>query len=339
MATLPDTDLTVGNNLDIIENVLVMMSDATSGDMIISGNLTVSDATGTPQLQFPANTSRQISVAGDVSIAAGGNGIFDVAGSGVATHLITISGNLTNEGTIDFNQGGSTVDVVFDGSADQIVGGVTGLIDYHKIEVDKGMTAVPSVDLQHPGITFSGSSSDDTKIITLVNGTLRISANLGNITLSSGGITNRDFVIPVSTALILDNATTTLEMISSSGNLVLGGTLHMIDGTINIGDDMSGMTLNELVYNSAQSQFIMDGGVLNISGSFRPESTVEDFIDYSQTGGVVNVARYTNTKDLGGNVFNLNGDEADFLLTSNTPIGNSSFSMAGWCIACLAWWY
>ena len=350
--TFPDADLTINGNLTVDNNGTSSFSDATSGDITVGGTLSVNDGT-TTILQFPGTTARTISVTGDASVAA--NATLDVINSGSVTHSLQLGGGLTNSGTFDMNTGGSLVDVTFTGASNNAVSGSGATYEFNRLVVNKGTSQSNTLTLSSSTMTITSSAALDSKPIELQNGTLQIDNNLGTFDLTTDGTTQaaRSFDIPATAGLTLNNASTTLQITSDvglseeGGDLALYGALTILDGTITIGDDATGVTDNELLYSGTASSFDMQGGSLTISGGFRVDrlrqtDTEVDatVIDFDISGGTLTTTRYRYARD-GRNSTNNNND-----INTTTPLSSSdeagfeiantsTFNMDGGTIVCV----
>ncbi len=110
--TTPNRNLTVYGNMTVqgqSATGIVRLNTAAVRNLTINGNLTVTSG----DLQFQNGQSQTITIGGNASIGAD---LFDVQNTGATTNTLILSGNLTNNGTLNFNNSGSC-DITFTGSA------------------------------------------------------------------------------------------------------------------------------------------------------------------------------------------------------------------------------
>ncbi len=315
--TLPDADLTLQGDFGVIDATTALISDATNGDLTIGGNLTISDASGI--LRFPATNVRTVSVTDSVKIS-NATATLDVVTGGTASHSLLIGASLSNSGIFDLNvDDGATVITTFTGSSNESVEGSGTTTDFHRLIVNKGSSNTSILDVTSTNISFAFDAGQASKPIEIQNGTFRLSS-ANTITLSTGG----DFSIPATGGLSVNNSSAVFELTTGEGDIRLLGSLELVDGTINIGDDATGLTDNDLIYEGTASQLDIQNGTLNVSGKFQPTSTTNappDAITYSQSGGLFRVSRYRATSDLGGDGnsdFSIENTASSFTLSSGT---------------------
>ncbi len=350
--TFPDADLTLNGNFTVESNGTTLFSDASNGDITIGGNLSVNDGT-TTILRFPGTTSRSVSVTGDATIAT--NATLDVINSGSVTHSLSLGGALTNSGTFDMNTGGSLADVTFTGASSNSVSGSGSTFEFNRLIVNKGTSQSNVLTLSSNNITITSSAGSDSKPIELQNGTLQIDNNLGTFDLTTAGssTSTRSFDIPSTAGLTLNNSSTTLQVTSSvgagieGGDIVLEGDLTIMDGSIIIGDDATGVTDNELLYRGTGASFDLQGGSLLISGGFRVDRLNQSdseinatIIDFDISGGTLTTTRYRFVRD-GRNSTNNNNDVDHAATVSASDeagfeiVNTSTFNMDGGTINCV----
>ena len=322
--TLPDADISTVDSLGIGSSTTVLISDQTNGDLTVGTNLTLQDAS---ILTFPGNTNRSVAVSnGDLSIGQTAAATLNVVNSGSASHSLSIGGSLVNSGTVDMNEGGATVDVTFTGIANATVSGTGTTTEFNRLIVDKGTSSSPLLEVSTPTFTLLFPTDQDLKPLQIDNGTIRLS-NPYTITLSTGESTvnGGDFTIPETGGLSLNNAGLALDISPGAvdQDLILGGLLEIIDGTLTIGDDNTGSIVNNLSYTSASSAITIQAGVLNVGAAIVPNPT-SAALAYNQSGGVVSVGLLNATEN-GGLDDDLVGFEGDFVMLS----AGCSFTMSG----------
>jgi len=219
-------------------------------------------------------------------------------------NTLSVFGNLTNNGIFDlFNVSGTAL--VFDGTGNATFSGTGGTTDIHTIEVDKDVIA-STVQLSVTNFSVHGLTANAPKFLTLTVGTFRLS---GSFTMSSqlfvGGAA---YTFHDDEGFWLDNSNFTVQ--GQDGQMQFNGICRISAGTFNFGD-----TSPQRFYMNNSSQFIMEGGTLNITGAFY--SGGDDAITYNQSGGTINVSLQTVTN---GNwrCFFIDNANADFTMSNGT---------------------
>jgi hypothetical protein len=245
-------------------------------------------------LQFSTTTARTLTVGGDVTIAAGGT--FQSATSGtVTTHMLSLSGNLTNNGTLDFSTNGNAAGagITFTGATSNAFSGTGGTTDIRTLTISKGTSSANVLELSTSAFTVQGSSTDvaASAFLTLTNGTFKIS---GTFTGSHRTFTSASYTIGSTAGFWLNNPNYTVAgQANSSTN---SGLLRLTQGTFNVGS-ASGTAMGA----TPGAVFTIEGGTLNLAGRLSTSNAVT----YTQTGGTVNVTTIGNsTNNQGG--FDLN---------------------------------
>ncbi len=261
--TMPDAALTIYNNMTTQQAGATGLSylniSATSRTVTINGNLNVTSG----NLQYRNGIAQSIVVLGDVNISAGAT--FDVQNSAALSHSLTISGNLSNAGTLDFSTAGSDCNVTFTGTSNKSISGAGATTDFNTLTVNKGTSQTPILDVTSTAFTLSGTSPN----LVLTNGTFKFST-ASSLTL---GLSTTSFTIP-STACLSMNSTNSIMNIATANaaanDLFLNGKLQVLTGTVNVGT--SGNTLgNDIEYAAAglPELDIQGSGILNVDGQIR----------------------------------------------------------------------
>ena len=136
-------------------------------------------------LQYITTPASTLTVGNNVTIS--GTGTFQSAATGtVTTHLLTLGGNLTNNGILDFSTNANTAGarITFTGAANNTFGGAGATTDLMTLTINKGTSNANILEMNPTNLTVQGVNTDVAGFLTLTNGTLKIS---GNFTM-----TNRD---------------------------------------------------------------------------------------------------------------------------------------------------
>lgn len=236
------------------------------------------------------NISNTGAVCNNVTIESGAS----LTMNGATAYTLSIYGDWTNNGT--FNRGIGTVDFVNTTSYQEISG--TSTTAFYKLSLTKG-----TID----------RILEVTSLISLNASTNPLVINSGTFKLSSA-----------STITPFTNGTGA-ELNSSKGIWNNGGTinygnftwynaglLRLSAGTINSGTNNN----NHLIYWNGGS-VIIEGGMLNVAGAFRPNSGTS-YGTYTQSGGVLTVCTSGSTATDRG-AFEINSGVA-FTITDGTIV-------------------
>lgn len=226
-------------------------------------------------LQYETGTARSLTVGTNITVAT--NGTFQSNTTGTTlTHTLSLGGNLTNNGVLDFSNFASAT-IIFTGAANATFGGTGATTDIRAITVNKGTSSASVLELNPTNFTVRGSTMNDSTAgyLTLTNGTFKVS---GTFTAIFRGFTEDGYTIPATAGFWLNNPNYTVR--GRNGSPTVAGLLRITQGTYNVGT-ASGNSMD----GSAGASFIIEGGTLNTTGRFSPENAVT----YTQTGGAVNV--------------------------------------------------
>lgn len=271
----------------------------------VASTLTVNDA-----LRFEATTVRSLTVGTDVTIGA--TGAFESGLTGtVTTHVLSLGGNLLNNGSLDFNTNSNTAGarITFTGATSNTFT-ANGTTDIRTMTINKGVDATSVLEVNGSAAITAASG-----FLTLTNGTLKVSANFGSNTFFSSAA----YTIGSTTGFWLNNASTTVT--GQAGSPTNAGTLRVTAGNFNVGT-ATGNNLSS----STGAQYIIEGGVVTIAGSF----TSANDITYTQTAGTVQVSNVGNssTQSFGftgsGTTFNLSGGTSSIVLVRPNTAGTAN---------------
>lgn len=212
-------------------------------------NLNVSNGT----LTIGNGGGDDLTVSGNIAVSLGSTIIAGNDG------VLLIGGNLTNNGTFDTNNGGSDINVTFNGTANQTVSGTGGTTDFNVITVNNsGAAGSNTVE-----ITSSNFTSTD---LTLTDGNFKFSS--ANTLTATGTLT-----VPTGAGLIFNNASAVFDNGGNNGVTVSGGDFQLLSGTMNFGDgnDAFSITSGTATFSGGtfniQGSFSMSGGTTTISGA------------------------------------------------------------------------
>lgn len=272
-----------GDNVVIAAGTTVIINTSPG---VTLGSITVNGI-----LEFQSGTSRSIFCT-NVSVAS--TGTFRTNASGTVTgHTLSVSGSITNGGTLDFytNSGNAAASITFTGSSNTTFSGAGATTDIYSITVNKGSSPTYAVDLTVSNFTVRGVSTDVAGFLTLTNGTFKIS---GSFTMTNRVFTSATYSITSNTGFYLNNPNFTVA--AQTGSVGWFGEITIDDGTFNVGSASN----DNLYYggSGANSVFVINGGALNVAGSLQPFNDTGNhtyYVDYTQTGGTVTCCTVGNT--------------------------------------------
>ncbi|MGC4041419.1 MAG: fibronectin type III domain-containing protein [Flavobacterium sp.] len=250
-------------------------------------NLTVGQgASGV--LLFNSTAARTITVVGNLTIAEGGT--FQT-GTAIATHILSIAGNITNNGTLDFNTTTAGAVINFTGSADQLVSGTGIVTDLFSITMSKSALA-NLVDFNLSNFTVRGLATAATGTLLTSNtgtGTIKFS---GSNTFSGQLWSSATYTIPSTLGLWLNNPNFTVTGLA--GSPTMSGLLRLTAGTYNVGT-----SAGNIMGAAATGSFVIDGGTLNIASALSTSNAAS----FNMSSGTVNVTTVGNASTSPGFAF------------------------------------
>ncbi len=205
--------------------------------------------------------------------------VFDVNTAGTAANLLTIQGNLTNNGTFDMNAGaGRVCNVIFSGPANREINGTGTVTDFNTIEVNKGASRNALLEVKSSVLSLNTSLAT---ALTLTNGTFRLTSPIV-LNLTNAG----SFTIPTSGCLSANGGTINIggAAATNSTDLILDGRLEILSGNINIGTQGTNLN-NDIIYSSGGTpEIIVAGGNLFVNGQVRRVTTINTgSLSYTQS--------------------------------------------------------
>lgn len=301
--TLTSSDATTYNNL-IIDNTSITMGL----NLTVNGTLTLENS-ATMTLGNSA-TARTFSF-DDISVELGSTIATNATSTGASTpHTASITGNVTNNGTIDFtaqasaeftsNPSVGVVTVTFTGTDNQTMS-CSGNTDFYRLIVDKGSNQTASLTVSSTSTSnfrifgrnnqsnqSSGDAANPTsrKALWIKNGTLELGSNISISSLSEGAA---DFLIPENGALHVNGAdittTTTANGANFQGVLIIGK-LQISAGSFDTSNSFG------IVY-AGNGELDIDGGTLTASQlrTFGTTIGAANALAYNQSNGTVNIDR------------------------------------------------
>ncbi len=264
-------------------------------------------------LEFEALNPRTLTIDGNVTINTGA--IFRSSNTGVQTnHILSLNGNIVNNGSLDFSTNGNTAAavIIFTGASNTSFSGNGIDTDVSAITIDKGTSPLSVLELSTDVFSYKGATSTPGIIqsfLDIINGTFKIS---GTFTMDNGLFTGTgSYTIPETGGLWLNNPNFIVN--GRAGTANVDGFLQVDAGTLNVGTAVN----NRLGY-TATTVIIINGGVVNVASRFSATTTFG--ISYLQTGGVFNVNTVGNTSGLRASFDIQDQDNSSFTMTGGTIV-------------------
>ncbi len=237
-------------------------------------------------LQFEQTTARTLTVATDLTVTSGG--IFQSNPAGTQTgHNLSIAGNLTNNGTLDFSTNADTAGAIitFTGTTNTTFSGTGATTDIRQITMNKGTSNANILELMPTNFTVRGVTTDTIVggWLVMTNGTIKIS---GTFAGTSRVFASAAYTIPLSSGFWLNNPNYTVA--GQNGSATNNGLLRVSQGTFNIGT----ATGNAMGF-STGCTVVVAGGAVNTTGRFGV-AAAGNAISYTQTGGTITVCTIGN---------------------------------------------
>jgi hypothetical protein len=292
----------------------VNLCDPSSQQVQINGNLVLNGG----MLRIRSAEPQTLNVLGNISVSSGAR--IDAVNAGGIENRISLNGNLTNNGIIDFD---NTSQIILDliGSSAALLDGTdpAAVSDYYLINVDKGTDETIVTELTTAGSITTPAGN----WLNLVHGTFRISKS-GSLTLNNS--TNLAFNIPPGTKLSVNHTGAVINIAQHNSNgsdLIVGGTLELLNGAVNIGS-ATNTAHNDLEYSTTGTPTVdvRNNSMLSVNGQVRRSVySLQGSLRYLQSGNSTVLVRGRNPE--GASSFNL--DRAKFEIVNP----NSLISMSG----------
>ena len=277
-----------GDNVTIASGATVIIDTAALAGNVMVGNVgslaESKDASlegGAPAvLRFGENAAFSLTVAGNVTI--GSNDTFSTGGGSANQHILTVGGNLTNNGTLDFstNNNQAAASLVFNMASNSTFGGTGPVTDIFIITVNKGAGNILEMTMSNFSVQGSTTDTGASGFLFLDSGTLKISGTFSGShrTFYGGGAYQ---IIP-GAGIWLNNPNYTI--VGQSGSIEVQGLMRVSAGTYNIGTAMA-----DSLSLFPNSSFTIEGGNLNTAGKFQiADLAPSPFVfTYNQTGGTL----------------------------------------------------
>lgn len=369
--------VTVNGNITVATGGKFVTGLITTGDLTITST-TIANVASTVGILvgmsisgtgIPAATTVTAFDASTITLSAAatasGTGVTLTIGAAAATNTLSIAGNITNNGTFDMSQGGSTLicNVTFTKAGDQTISGTTPIITrFRSITLAKtlvGNKVLCSINASFGGasaITFTAGTWEQTaNTLSVTSGSQTIGAS-GALVFSGSGSLN--MVIAGSwtvTGSLTVNTSGSFSMGSGNNSITTSGTqtINFTSGTVNIYGRLTLTTGTTVI--SGANIFIDPQRTNNLGGTSNPfecsgtanltfssgSITLVDPIAAATTGRDLKIGGTTGTVDLSGGTFyfgdgvstSTSSTVGGFQISNNTaspvPLGNVVLQTGG----------
>jgi hypothetical protein len=230
-------------------------------------------------LRFGETAAFSLTVAQDVTI--GSNDVFSTGSGSETSHILTVGGNLTNNGTLDFstNNDLAGAGIVFTGAANNTFGGTGAVNDIRTIKINKGIGSANTLELAVSNFTVQGTTTDGpaSAYLTLNTGTFKVSGAFPGTHRTFSGAAA--YGIPGGAGFWLNNPNYTVA--AQGDTALIAGSLRVSAGTYNVGTQAG----NSLLF-AISGSVRLDGGSINVTGRFGIDNTTLS-VSYIQNGGTL----------------------------------------------------
>lgn len=231
-------------------------------------NLTIGQGASGILLIGNSTTARTLTIQGDIIVSNGG--IFKANNAFAATHILNLTGNIINNGTLDFSSAATSLcDIVFNKNGNQSISGSGASTKFNKINLNMGASNGNILDITCTNFAPA------TGFLTLTNGSFKMS------TLSTITPFNTNASIPLNAGLIVNNPGAIVNTLA--GTITFYGLVNILSGTMNIGNAAN----NNLTSNGGT--YIQSGGIVNIAGRF-DRTAPYNLTYFTMSGGTMIVA-------------------------------------------------
>lgn len=281
---------TTGDNV-IIDNGHTVVIDGSYGCTY----LTVGQGASGTLLIGNSTSSNTITILGDVRVRSGG--VFAPNPAFAATHRMTVSGHIRNDGTINMRPNATSLcNITFNKNGNQTISGAGTINSYNKIAISMGSSINNTLEVT--STNFSAPSN----FLTMNNGTFKFSVPSNAVTLD---VFTSPTTIPHTCGLWMNSPN---SIMYAHSTLNFQGDLTCSRGIVNIGDNAD----ETLMSNGAL--LTISGGTVNVAGRLDRPSYIA-VTNVSITGGTLNLNTIGSTSttsapfmiDVIGSTFNMTG--------------------------------
>jgi hypothetical protein len=280
-------NVTIVSGATVIIDTAAVAANVTVGD---TGSLTsikfASMEGGAPAvLRFGETAAFSLTVGQNVTI--GSNDTFSTGAGNANAHVLSVGGNLTNNGTLDLstNNNLAGAGIVFTGASSNTFGGTGAVTDVQTITINKGNSSANVLDLSVSNFTVQGSTADGpaSGFLFLNQGTFKIS---GTFFGSHRTFASPAYQVVAGAGFWLNNPNYTVTPQASA--IAVLGSLRVSAGSYNVGT-----AVGHSLYTFNNSVTTIEGGAVTIAGGY----VGAERFNYNQTGGTLTVCTFGKAQD------------------------------------------
>ncbi|MGC4022574.1 MAG: hypothetical protein QM734_11815, partial [Cyclobacteriaceae bacterium] len=325
-------------------NFVISFDNSSAYTATINGTFTTrTTSTGTLTVNFGTQDTNIITLGmtGNVSIGAGttwGVGTFN------AIHKFTLSGNLTNNGTISFSNGTQyatsttgAADIVFTGATDNSMA-CNGTTNLYTLTINKGVGSANIFSVTSTNTTNLNLYSSG-QLITITAGTLRLGSNISIPRIQGTGTANYNVgSTGVSPMLWIDGASVNFN----GAALVVYGKFRITAGSFTTTGGQGSVIREEGIYmieggtfttekfrpsttaTTHRGTFTMSGGTFNASGTTASDNSYARFsLPYPDqvfimSGGTINVSNPESGGSAANGGIHIGCSSSNYMITGGT---------------------
>jgi hypothetical protein len=323
------TDIHIMQDFELLGDVNLVLSSGATGDIIVENDLRMfrstangNDSGGGAEIAYPNNTSRTITVNGDLKLINAQSKI-NVRSPNTTVNIgyLNIAGDIYQDNTSGgglqlysaSNEDYIKLTLQGDGNNNYTVktGNITNL---YSLTVNKGSNQSSSFSF-NSDFDLNGPTNGTTKAIDLQNGLLILNDPGITVNLTTGG---NDFNIPSTAGLVITQGIAYVNGVSTG--IMLDGTLKINGGTLNMTSTPS--ENNYIQYGASGNATInISSGTLIVGTQIRRLTTSEaGILNYTQTGGDVTIGVNTDDVDYEETrgMLEVVNSESNFIFTGGT---------------------
>jgi len=237
---------------------------------------------GSATLTFDGIAVRNVTVQGDI-IVANTLGSFITQSAGSFVNTLTITGNISNQGTLDFSRGGTTLvcDITFNKNGNQTITGTGTTTRFNEMNVNMGTSNANILEISTSNFSAPNGFLETASGVAnrLKNGTLKLS---GSFTYSGTPFIPNTFnnTIVSTAGFWINNPNVTITAYNDTFDV--SGKLQVSQGTMSIGT-----TVGSCLKYATGSTLQIDGGNLNVISRIQGTTVAVSTTNFIQSGGVI----------------------------------------------------
>lgn len=262
---------------------VISFSNATASTFTVFGNFVTSNTgSGTLSVNLGTQATNVIAMTINGNVTIGSSTTWGV-GTFNAIHTISLGGNMTNNGTVDFSNGTQyatsttgAARITFTGATDNTLA-CNGVTDFYTLTMTKGVGSANTLSVTSTNVANLNFYSSE-QLLVLNAGTLRLGANISIPRVYGSGSPNYDIgSSSLSPMMWIDGAT-----VNTNGSaLVVYGKFRITAGSFTSYGGQGSVIREE-------GQYLIEGGTFNTE-KFRPSTTATTHRgSFTMSGGTFN---------------------------------------------------